>query len=124
MRRRIIAVILPVVAIIGFVILKTYSDFFVGLLPAHCGYYLLTGKQCIACGNTRSVLSILNGDIISAIKFNPTIPLLCASALLWYVEFAANSFLEKKIKIFPRKIIFWAVLIIALAIYLVVRNYI
>lgn len=124
MRRRIIAIALPVIAVIGFIILKTNTDFFLGLLPDFCGYYMLTGKQCFACGNTRSVLALLDGNILAAIKFNPSIPLLCLTLILWYIEFAANSFLAKKIKILPRKIIFWIVLLIALAIYLVMRNYI
>ena len=90
-KEKIIATILPLIFVIGFIVLKTNIDFFLSLLPPFCGFFLLTGKQCFACGNTRSVISILRGDIISAIKFNPAIPILLLLTILLYAEFFIYS---------------------------------
>lgn len=120
---KIITVILPVLFVIGFIILKTNTDFFLSLLPSFCGFYFLTGKQCFACGNTRSVLSILKGDIISAIKFNPAIPIILALMILLYTELLVYSFFGKKIRIIPRKAPFWIIFSIILLAYYILRNF-
>ncbi len=121
-KEKIWAVVLPVVFIIGFIILKTNIDFFLSLLPEFCGFYLLTGKQCFACGNTRSVLSILKGDIISAIKFNPAIPIILTLLILLYTELLTYAFFGKKVKIIPRKAPFWIIFAVVLFAYYIIRN--
>jgi len=50
------------------------------LLP--CPFKKLTGWDCPLCGLQRSVLALLNGDLIKSLQFFPaTIPLLIAVAL-------------------------------------------
>ena len=121
-KEKVAAIILPLLFVIGFIVLKTNIDFFLSLLPKFCGFYFLTGKQCFACGNTRSVLSILRGDIISAIKFNPAIPILLLLTILLYVEFFIYSFFGKKVKIIPRKAPFWIIFSVVLFLYYILRN--
>ena len=121
-KEKIITVILPLLFVIGFIVLKTNIDFFLSLLPAFCGFYMITGKQCFACGNTRSVLSILRGDIISAIKFNPAIPILILLTILLYIELFIYSFFGKKVKIIPRNAVFWIIFSVALLAYYIMRN--
>ncbi len=38
--------------------------------PDHCLFYRLTGLLCPACGATRSVIHLLNGNILLALKSN------------------------------------------------------
>ena len=124
MKRKIAVIALPILAVTGFIILRTNLDFFLGLLPDGCAFYLLTGMQCFACGNTRSVMSLLNGDIISALKFNPTIPVLCVVIILFYAEFAVNTFSKRKITIIPKKTVFLLTLTGLVSCWLIIRNFI
>lgn len=121
-KEKIITIILPFIFIIGFIVLKTNTNFFLSLLPPFCGFYMITGKQCFACGNTRSVLSILRGDFISAIKFNPAIPILLLLTILLYIEFFIYSFFGKKVKIIPRNAVFWVIFSVVLLSYYILRN--
>lgn len=121
-KEKIIVIVLPLLFIIGFIVLKTNIDFFLSFLPPFCGFYMITGKQCFACGNTRSVLSILRGDIISAIKFNPAIPILLLLTILLYIELFIYSFFGKKVKIIPRNAVFWIIFSVVLLAYYIMRN--
>lgn len=40
-------------------------------IPDLCVFKTVTGLPCPSCGSTRSVLSLLNGNIIDAVKLNP-----------------------------------------------------
>ena len=39
--------------------------------PGLCLFKRVTGIPCPSCGSTRSVLSMLNGDFMAAIRWNP-----------------------------------------------------
>jgi hypothetical protein len=39
--------------------------------PGVCLFKRITGIPCPSCGSTRSVLSILNGDFVAALFWNP-----------------------------------------------------
>ena len=55
-------------------------------LPEICFFKHLTNIPCPSCGTTRSVLFILNGDILKGIEFNPfglIIILILAISPLW-----------------------------------------
>jgi hypothetical protein len=41
--------------------------------PDHCLFYRLTGMLCPACGGTRAVIHLLNGNILLAMKSNALI---------------------------------------------------
>lgn len=119
---KIIAVLLPILAVTGFIVLKVNIDFFLGLLPKICIFYEITGWQCTGCGNTRSVLALLRGDIIAALGYNISIPLIIFGLLLLYVELVTEAFGKKKLKLFPRKPLSWILFAIFMAGYFVLRN--
>lgn len=54
-------------------------------LPALCLFRNLTGWECPGCGMTRAVLSLLRGDLATALHYNRMVvlvfPLLCCLLL-------------------------------------------
>lgn len=46
-----------------------------GLPTPRCVFHALTGVPCVTCGATRSFRSLLNGEIFSAILWNPLVAL-------------------------------------------------
>ena len=120
---KIFTVIIPFIAAGLIAILKLHTAFFISLLPKVCLFNYLTGYQCPGCGNTRSVLSILRLDFISAVKFNITPVLLMIIVILLYVELFTAAFFKHK-KLLPRKLSFWIGVIIIMCIYYIVRNFI
>lgn len=53
------------------------SDFLISLFSAAgCHLYNYTGLYCPACGGTRAMTALLNGDITGALRFNLLIVLL------------------------------------------------
>lgn len=56
--------------------------------PLPCILYTVTGLYCPMCGGTRAVISLLNGDIFSALKNNlfvtlVTVPTVLFASRLW-----------------------------------------
>jgi len=88
-----------------------------------CPFYNNYHICCPSCGNTRSVLSLLHGDIISSIRYNITPVFLLAILLAFYCEAIAQLF-GKKIAIVPRKISFLVIAIVGFITYYVIRNFI
>ena len=79
------------------------KDFILGLkryLP-DCTFNTVTGYLCPGCGNTRSLTYLLNGDILSALRCNVTIPFLGTLLVLLYIENAA-AIAGKDVKLLPR----------------------
>ncbi|WP_429143824.1 DUF2752 domain-containing protein [Anaerotaenia torta] len=92
----------------------------VPFLPA-CSLYSRFHLLCPACGNTRSVTALLHGDIAEALHYNPVPALLALLILLAYIEFAAHSF-GRNLRILPRSLSFYLVLIALLVVYFIARN--
>lgn len=44
-----------------------------------CGFHVITGLPCPACGATRSVVALLHGDFVRAWQFNPIVFLVIAA---------------------------------------------
>lgn len=84
---------------------------------------MLTGYYCPGCGNTRSVRALLRGDIPAALHNNITPLLLAVLLLLLYIELIFSIF-DKKIRLLPRNLPFWLVVIGLMMAYFVVRNFI
>lgn len=57
--------------------------FSLGLATPGCGFRRLTDLPCLACGGTRSVRSLLSGDFLAALAFNPLVVLGLSGILLW-----------------------------------------
>lgn len=95
---------------------------FMNKIP-RCLFNSVTGGLCPACGNTRSVMLLLKGDVIGSLRHNITPIVLGIILFLLYVEFAFGAF-GKKIKILPRKGAFWYSVLGFMFVYYIVRNFI
>lgn len=88
-----------------------------------CIIYSRYNLYCPSCGNTRSVISLLRGDILAALRFNITPSLMILIVTAFYCEVLMWLF-GKRIVIVPRKVSFLVCLLIGLFIYYVARNYV
>lgn len=88
-----------------------------------CPFYKAYHLYCPACGNTRSTIALLNGDLLLSLRYN-IIPFLFALfATGAYLEYAFRSF-GRKVIILPRKGSFYIVGLIFFLLYLIIRNFI
>ncbi|MBA4411061.1 MAG: hypothetical protein C0397_16765 [Odoribacter sp.] len=69
------------------------------LEPGVCLFKRVTGVPCPSCGSTRSVLSILNGDIFGAILWNP-FGIIIVSILLVFPVWMIGDVLSRKNTLF------------------------
>ena len=116
-----IAAVAPCLALVAFAL----RDQIVGLakcLPP-CTFHKLTGYWCTGCGNTRSTIALLHGHIWTAIRNNATIPFLSLLLCLLYAENLAAVF-GREIKLLPRKMWIWWIVIGLFIVYFVARNFI
>ena len=90
-------------------------------LPS-CPFYRYTGFYCPACGNTRSVRSLLEGDILSALQYNIVPLTLLVLGSFLYGELGTALFGMHK-RLLPREGIFWIIFGILMATYFVGRNF-
>lgn len=120
-RLKLITIFIPITLLILYV-LKDYILFFLPYVPL-CPFYAHFHLYCPACGNTRSVLSLMNGDIASSLRYNVVPFFLALLSLLGYIELATYSF-GTHIRLLPRKFSFYMTLIGILLVYMVVRNFI
>lgn len=88
-----------------------------------CLFYAATGYYCTGCGNTRSVLHILEGEFLLSLRCNPAPLILIISALLLYIE-NVLELLGYSVRLLPRKLWFWLSLVGLYVIWCVVRNFI
>lgn len=118
---RIITLLIPLAVIAAFIMrnqLIALSEHF-----PKCGFYSLFHLYCPSCGNTRSVIALLNGNIPESLRYNLSIAVVSVLSVLAYIEFAAFSF-GKRIRLLPRRLSFYICLIIIMVIYWIVRNFI
>ena len=87
----------------------------------YCPLYEMTGFYCIGCGSTRSVMALLHGEILTAFRQNPIVPLGLLCLLLWYAEALAAHF-HRTIRLIPRSMCFWIVVIVIACIWMILRN--
>lgn len=117
-----IVLLIPFFILLIFVFLKVYFQDINEVFPT-CWIYKNFGIYCPACGNTRCVYAIINGDFISALRLNPFLFMVAVMAVLAYIEQTCAVFF-RKVKIIPRKPIFWIGLGTLISVYFVVRNFV
>lgn len=89
-----------------------------------CVFYEKLHIYCPACGNTRSVIALLHGDILGSLRYNVTVVFLCLLGLVFYIEniIALLTGGRKKIRLVPRGNIFVFAVIAGFALYFIGRN--
>lgn len=118
-RNKIITLALPLAGIL-LLLVKGWILALTPYVPA-CFLYSKLHLLCPACGNTRSVSALLRGDLMASLQYNITPVLLLILVAAAYFEFASTSF-GKSIKLLPRRLWFYLVLIALLVIYYIIRN--
>ena len=112
---------IPIAAVVGAVILKIIGNG-IFVLP-QCDIYRRTHLFCPGCGNTRAVYSLLQGEILTSLRYNPTIVGTALIFMLYYTEMLFEYF-GKDIKLMPVSLKFWIPVIVIWLIFLLSRNFI
>lgn len=113
--------ILPFAAAGALLLLKTaYAAWVMPYMPP-CLLRTATGKLCPSCGMTHSVFALCRLDFAEAVRQNALVPFGVLIALLYYAELWTRV-LGKPKKLVPRRGIFWIGVILAAAVYTVLRN--
>lgn len=101
------------------------KDYCIGLTRffPECTFLEKTGYLCPACGNTRSVTALLQGDIVESLRYNITPPLLAAFTAAFYAELIFRIS-GVKINIIPRRYWFLTIILTVLILYYILRNFI
>jgi hypothetical protein len=70
---------------------------YLGILPSLCIFKAVFGQNCLGCGTTRALWSILRLDISAALEYNKliliTFPLLAGCTVSWI--FCKNKVINK-----------------------------
>ena len=76
-----------------------------------CGLRTATGIPCVACGGTRSMMSLSHGKVLEAIAFNPLIFLCVLAAATWALVslFRLRFFPGNRPPLPPRRLPVWII---------------
>ncbi len=118
---QLLTLLLPITILLLFLLRAPIIALAYDIFP-DCVIYSIFHLYCPSCGNTRSVTALLHGDILTSLRFNIVPILLLILSLLAYVELATYSF-GKQVKLLPRSLAFYLILIFLLLLYFVLRNF-
>jgi hypothetical protein len=110
-------------------VLLLFSPFVISALRwvgAHlppCLFYQVTGFACPGCGNTRSVLALLRGDILASLRYN-IFPVMSGVILLLFYAELWCWLLRHPVRLVPRKNWFLFTLLGIFLGYVALRNFI
>ena len=119
---KLLSILLPITALILILFRESFLALVLPYFPS-CYFYSLFHVYCPSCGNTRSVISLLHGDVLSSLRFNIVPLILFLLILLSYIELATYSF-GKQVRLLPRKLSFYLILIACLILYWIFRNFV
>lgn len=119
-KKKIIFILIPIIVLILIICLKKYVFYILPYFPK-CQFNELFDLYCPACGNTRCILALLNGDILSALKYNLTPVIIIFLLFLLYIEKLFYVF-NKPIQILTRNYLVWTFVIIFMMLYYILRN--
>ena len=72
-----------------------FLRFGLSILP-DCLFFEATGLHCPGCGGIRATLSLLEGDVPSAIYYNPLIVAFYLLLAVWYLLFCWNALFRRQ----------------------------
>lgn len=118
---KLFAIIIPIL-MLTLIIFQNQILALLKVLPP-CVFYTAFHAYCPACGNTRSVTALLQGDILTSLRFN-LVPIYGSILLLLgYIEVVGLAF-DQRIILLPRKLSFYLLTILLFVVYFIVRNFI
>lgn len=120
--KRLLITLLPPAAVFIIFLMKDFIYSIINNLP-QCQFHKMTGLLCPGCGNTRALKSLLSLNIIDALRYNITLPLIIAALILFYIQ-SVISIWHGPVILFPKKISVYIVLCILLVFYFIIRNFI
>ena len=123
MKQKRLGQVIVVIVPLGVVFIYFIRGYILDLVPFFpaCPIRTTYDIYCPSCGNTRSITALLHGDIITSLRYNIVPMLLLVISLLGYIELITYSF-GKHVRILPRKLRYYLILIAILAVYWIVRN--
>lgn len=126
MRRKFIDSIILISFPIAILLLFITQDFWISISEKFpkCAFLEITGFYCPSCGNTRSFIALLHGDLLSSLRNNIAPVAIAILLILLYTEFFMGFIMQKKVKIIPRSAKFWCIFGIVVCLYYIFRNFI
>ncbi len=88
-----------------------------------CPFNQMTGYYCPGCGNTRSVMALLNFDILTSLQYNIAPFLLLLTGILGYLELLVQCF-GKTVHLIPRNSKVNFTLLGLIILYYLARNFV
>ncbi len=120
----ILLIIALFVAVAAALLVHHYTNAFtvaMSIIPP-CSFNEITRLFCPGCGITRSIRSLIEGDILLSLRYNP-LPIVFGILLFaLYLELVLKCFGKDK-KLLPRKLWVYIILIFVLLAYMVARNF-
>lgn len=98
-----------------------YWDYIMELPFNKCSMLEYLHLYCPACGGTRAFHAMLRLDILSALKYNPIVPLGVALFIIYEIGMLKYLILKKERHIFVKPWMIYAILIFW-AVYFIIRN--
>ncbi len=118
---KLFAILIPILMLI-IIIFQNQILASLEVLPP-CVFYTAFHTYCPSCGNTRSVTALLQGDVLTSLRFN-LVPIYGSILLfLGYIELIGQAF-GRRIILLPRKLSFYLLTIFLFVVYFIVRNFI
>lgn len=78
---------IPAAATLGAVLILLLMARFYDHLPVKspgCSFRTVTGLPCLACGGTRSMMSLSRGEVVASFQFNPLVFLGVVAVPAWF----------------------------------------